>query len=127
MHPATRKQTDNHDKASRDSGISFVGTEDRTRQEFRDEADLNILLKRFGVGNNQRPLTFGEVDYTIDFQQALSAINDARDAWRKLPPAVRDRYPTWRDLLNATESGSLDLEPPPPPVKPAVSAEGKAP
>lgn len=78
-----------------------------TRQEFKDEADLNILLGRFGVTSNQeRPMQWGqEIDYNTDLQQALHAIAEARKVERTVPDELRAKYPTWRHVLTGVETG----------------------
>lgn len=113
MHRATRTQVDeDQDLYSLETGLDFAGTTDLARQEFKDEADLNILLKRFGVGGAmQRPLSWGQADYDLDLQRAIGAVEDAKRAHRAMPEELRKIYPTWRDMLNAIESGRLTSAP----------------
>lgn len=85
--------------------------EDRARQEFKKETDINEILRRFGVGDesNLRQGTFGEIDYNLDLQQALSSIDQAKSAYREMPNELQRRYPTWQRFLNAIERGELTL------------------
>lgn len=83
---------------------------DMTRQEYRDEADINVMLHRYGVNTPTRPPNYGEVDYTMDLQQAMIAVENAKIAHRQLPVELRQKYPTWREMLNATESGRLRMD-----------------
>lgn len=103
---AERTQDDNlQDQYSQLTGLDFTGTETLTRQEFKDEADLNILLSRYGVAQ-MRPVQYGkEVDYTVDLQTAISALEAANAATFDVPEELRDKYPTWRHVLNGAESG----------------------
>lgn len=124
MQKAIRRQYDGQQEHySELSGTTFTG-KGATRQEFKDEADINKLLARYGVGAGTRPTTFGtEVDYTIDLQQALNAITDAKHAFRNLPQNLRARYKTWQDLLNALNSGRLTMHNAEPPADPPTPEE----
>lgn len=85
-----------------------TGRDTPTRQEFKDEADLNILLARFGVtGDNQRQMTWGqEIDYNMDLQAALALIEEAKRVEGTIPPELRQKYPTWRHMVSGIESGA---------------------
>lgn len=111
MQKAQRTQVDELQEAySNEAAIDFTGTPDKARQEYKDEADINVLLGRFGVHAPQKQMVFGqEVDYNLDLQQALTAIADAKTAHRELPENLRERYPTWQSLLNALETGALTM------------------
>ena len=82
-----------------------TGTETTTRQEFAQEADINYILDRFGVNQQQRPVTYGEVDYTVDLQQTLHAAEQLKRAHLNVPDELRDKYPTWESVLAAAETG----------------------
>lgn len=112
MHtfPVPRKQGDGKQRAYSEAAAIDTGTEDLARQEFRDETDINTILKRFGVtGLPARVPVFGEQDFDMDLQNALHAIDEAQDAWERAHPKVKERYPTWQQLLNAAQAGRLDL------------------
>lgn len=108
---AERTQDDNlQDQYSQLTGLDFTGTESLTRQEFKDEADLNILLARYGVAQ-VRPMEYGkDVDYSLDLQSALNALDAASAAQFDVPPELRDKYPTWRHVLNGAESGEYQQD-----------------
>lgn len=86
--------------------------EDVARQEFRDEADINVLLKRYGVGNGPplRDPIYGEVDYDMDLQGAYTAVRTAREAFQRLPEAVRQVYPTWEQVLAGIGAGKVTVD-----------------
>lgn len=114
-----RTQTDDlQDKMSAESAITFDPRDDRTRQEFKEDADINVILKRFGADSfNARPAQYGIIDFDLDLQQAKHAINDTRLAWNRLPKHLKDRFPNWESLLEAVDAGAItskDLEPPKP-------------
>lgn len=113
MHHAIRTRHDERGQEySNRFAISFVDTTSVARQEFKDEADINIMLKRFGVNHQQRTLTFGEQDYTIDLQAALSAIDQSKRVYARMAPEVKEIYPTWQKFVSGLNSGALakDLE-----------------
>lgn len=112
MKKQLRKQDDAMGDAYSDlTGISFLDTKDLARQEFKDEADVNVLLRKFGVGVPQKPNpVFGDVDYTVDLQSALTAAREASFAWSKLPMTIRTKYRNWSGVLDAIERGALKVD-----------------
>lgn len=86
--------------------------EDVTRQEFRDEADINVLLKRYGVGSGPplRDPIYGEVDYDLDLMGAYTAVRQAREAFQRLPQDVREAYPSWDQLLAGIGAGAVIVD-----------------
>lgn len=113
MHPGIRNQKDNDQNLySAATGIEFFGPEGRsvTRQEHKDEADINSLLKRYGVGVPQRPPVWGEVDFDLDLQTAHKAITTAKEVHAGLPADLKAKYPNWQSLLNGLENGQLKID-----------------
>lgn len=113
--PMMRSQTDGMgDFWSDATGIDFTNTEVLTRQEYKDEADLNILLARFGVNTPMRQMEWGaEIDDRIDLQTAMAAIEEAKKI--QVPDELRTRFPNWQAVLNGAETGAyqaalVDLE-----------------
>lgn len=112
MVPAERTQVDGlEDEYSLLTGTD-TGTDTATRQEMKDESDINILLARFGVNTPIRGgLDYGaEIDYNMDLQQALGAIESARRANTAVPEELREKYPTWREVLNGAETGEYQKD-----------------
>lgn len=110
MHPPTRSQTDGlGDIASLDSGLDCSNLPDLARQEFKDEVDVNIMLRKFGIPI-AGPLQFGEIDYDLDLQQAHAAVNVARKVHNKMPQEIKDKYPTWGEFLTAVVRGDVALD-----------------
>lgn len=85
---------------------------DTARQEFKDEADINVLLRKFGVRVLERSTMpyFTEIDFTVDLQGALMAREEMLDVYRTLSPELKNLYPTWTDMLNAVEKGELIIK-----------------
>lgn len=67
-----------------------------TVQSGKDEADINVILKRFGVTGmlpqNVRPPTFADFDDVFDFQSAMNAIIEAEKSFMTMPADVRMRF-----------------------------------
>lgn len=90
-----RKPHEDHDQVSARTGL-VCNLPTRTQQQFRDETDINTILKRFGV-TGRLPLTakqplVGDFSDIGDFQTALQAVEDANDNFMQLPASVRARF-----------------------------------
>lgn len=112
---AIRSQADNKGDAISAATALEPGEDVHTRQEFKDETDINNIMKRFGQTGMiaTRQMEWGkEIDESIDLQQAIGAINQARAATFNVPPELKTKYPNWQTLLNAAESGeyAADLQ-----------------
>lgn len=110
MHPAIRFQHDYLDgleELSASSGVRCTADEDRARQEYAKDADINILLKRFGVNLPVRNPEYGEVDFDLDLQGAYRAVADAREGFSKLPAHLREKYGSWEALFSAIGNGEV--------------------
>lgn len=107
MNPSIRTQIDGlEDEYSLATALDTSADPMLTRQEYKDEADLNILLSRFGVPG-ARPMTWGqEIDWNTDLQQALGAMEQAKSVENTVPEELKSKYPTWRHVLNAVENGA---------------------
>lgn len=84
-----------------------------TRQEFADDADVNKLLKRYGIDTPVRAFQqaqFTEIDYNVDLQQALGAIQEAKRAHGAVPEELKEKYPTWKHVLDAVETGEYQKD-----------------
>jgi len=68
----------------------------RTQQSFRDECDINTILKRFNV-TGQLPVgsvqpQYGDFSGITDYQSALNAVMAAQDSFLALPAKLRARF-----------------------------------
>jgi hypothetical protein len=87
------------------------GGETLTRPEFAHDAQINNLLNKFGIDTPVR--TGGqpmEIDYTVDLQQAMSALHAAKHATLTIPPELRNKYPNWTAVLSGTETGTYQQD-----------------
>jgi len=86
-------------------GLVCPASEDRARQEFKEEADLEFQIRRFGAG---LPFEANSVDYTMDLTKAYDLVERAQAAWSELPRPVREQYANWREVEAAAVSGQLE-------------------
>jgi len=68
----------------------------RTQQHFKDECDINTIVRRFGL-TGQMPDSpviphYGDFSEVFDFQTAQNAIAKAREDFMTLPARLRDRF-----------------------------------
>lgn len=102
-----RTQTDGlGDEVSQATRLHFPGDEPGARQEFKQQTDVNYIMKRYG-GVPQGLSQFGEVDYTLNLQEALTRASEAKAAYDRLPQELRQRYPSWPAILDATMRGEI--------------------
>lgn len=114
-----------------------------TKQSFKDECDINNIIKAFSVTGQVQHInarasqgTYADLPGEIDFQQSLNTIKEAQNAFASLPSKVRDRFGNdpaqflafMSDPANQDEMIKLGLATdsrgakPPPPPPPAASA-----
>lgn len=107
--PAQRTQIDGkQDEYSLLTGIA-TGDAGLTRQEQKEEADVNWILSRFGPNFPRHPAVYGERNYDMDLQRAHVAIDEAHQAWDQLSPALKEKFPDWQTYLAAVETGRIKL------------------
>lgn len=106
---AFRHQADQRgDEISAATGTDYSNAKDMTRQEYAADADINNLATKFNLDELRKPINWGgEVDTTIDLQQSLTAITESKQAYNRLHPDIRDKYPTWQLFLEGMDSGKL--------------------
>lgn len=110
MQPPTKDQADlDVDNPTIDASDS-PENKDTARQEFKDEADINVMLSKFGITPTRGAPTYGEWDDTIDLQVALQSVSDARSAYKELPEELRAKFTSMEQLLEALENGSLVIK-----------------
>lgn len=69
----------------------------RTKQEFRDQADIHSILARYtrsGVldwAQRTQP-TYGSFDGGMDYATARMRVQEAQDEFMELPAAIRERF-----------------------------------
>jgi len=73
-----------------------TGSESRVQQHFRDEVDINTIVRRFGVSGSW-PVTaqtgvYGDFSGITDFETAVEKIEGVRERFSKLPAHLRERF-----------------------------------
>ncbi len=71
--------------------------ESKTVQSEAQDADINVIVKRFGLTGqlptNLRPPSYEDYgDVVFDFRSAMDAINNAEKTFMALPAEVRSRF-----------------------------------
>lgn len=83
------------DQASDESGLSCPEPT-RTQQHQAEEADINTIVKRFGITGTLpqglRVPTYEDFSEVVDFHTAQLAIRSAQESFYRLPAAVRARF-----------------------------------
>lgn len=121
-------------------GLNFANAIGRTRQEFKDECDINVLIARHQPGTPiqapwSKPPTpmFGDFAEAPDYLEAQLVLLKAREQFASLPAKVRARFANdpaellafVHDPKNTDEARDLGLlnpaAPQPPPATPAAT------
>lgn len=67
-----------------------------TQQHQKDEADINMIVKRFGLTgqlpSNIRMPSYGDFTDVIDYQSAMNAVKAAEESFMAMPAYVRNRF-----------------------------------
>lgn len=83
------------DKASDDSAQGNFG-ESMTIQSQAEDADINVMLKRFGVTGQMpqgvRTPEYGDFTTVTDFRSAVHAVMQAEDSFMAMPAETRERF-----------------------------------
>lgn len=96
MNPFVRSEH-NYDmnEASLESSIAEFDVS-RTIQSDKDDADINIIMDRFGktgtLPQGAKAPTYGDFENIFDFQTAMNAIRGAQEAFMEMPANVRTRF-----------------------------------
>lgn len=86
------------EEASNASAIGPGPEPGLTVQSMADDADINVIMKRFGllgqmpeVGTVKVP-QYGDYEHITDYQSALHAIRDAEENFMLMPAEVRSKF-----------------------------------
>jgi len=87
----------NYDRndAGDESGLSCKDPT-RTKQSFKEEADINTIVKRFKITGrlpeNVRMPVSADFDQIVDFQTAMNVIRQGQEAFAEMPANIRARF-----------------------------------
>lgn len=129
----------NYDSRAASDEVALVCPEDTlTVQSSKDDADINVLVRRFGLTGQlpqvQVPPSFQDFDAVFDYQSAQNLILAANRSFAAMPADVRSRFGNnpeafvrfCDDPANLDEMRKLGLAVPKAPVEP-VPAPGDTP
>lgn len=103
----------------------------RAIQSQRDEADINNIVRAFGVTgrlpSSVRLPQFGDFDSIDNYQDAVHAVREAESAFLQVPANIRSRFDNdphafaafCLDSKNLPELQKLGLAPAPAPAEPS--------
>lgn len=71
-----------------------VGTRSRTKQSFRSESDINVILAKYRATGvlehwNRRVPRYGDFSSVPEYREALDRVKAAQQAFDQLPARVR--------------------------------------
>jgi phage internal scaffolding protein len=82
---------------SKSQALTFLPENSLTRQEFKDECDINHIMARYqSTGElprlNQGTAQFLDVSASLQFQDSMNFIAEAQSMFNELPSRIRDRF-----------------------------------
>lgn len=84
------------DEASAKAAVSIAPEERMTQQQFKDECDINTIVRRFGltgvVPQNFAMPQSGDFTGVTDFHTAMNVVRASQEAFMTLPGEVRARF-----------------------------------
>lgn len=88
----------NYDReaASFDNGLLCDPEQGMTQQQFADEADINTIVRRFGLTgempDNVKVPQYGDFRGIENYQDAMNAVRAADEAFMELPAEIRYKF-----------------------------------
>lgn len=83
------------DQVSNETGLKCQD-KSLAKQEFREEADINVIVKRFGLTGQLPPVVrtpqYGDFTGITDYHTAVTAVREAEEGFMELPAQIRDRF-----------------------------------
>lgn len=83
------------DAVSLETGL-VCEDESLTLQSHAEDADINVIVKRFGITGNfpqgLRAPTYGDFTYLGDYRDALDALRSADATFMALPAELRNKF-----------------------------------
>lgn len=92
------RSTYNYDRdaASNESGISCSMEERMTKDSFKDECDINTIVRRFNLTGqlpeNVAVPSYADFEEIFDFHSAMNLVTQANEAFDSMPAEVRSRF-----------------------------------
>lgn len=98
MHKFKRQSYPEDNERARDLTRVRDFDPSKTQAQFKDDADLNVLVKRFGIDKNpvppalMDPEAYGAWDDEFNLRTALDRVRSAQAHFDALPSAIRNRF-----------------------------------
>lgn len=119
---------------SEDPGIAFDPEEGLTQQQFKEECDVNNIMRRYNATGvithvNTRVPEWGDFSSPVDFQTGLNTVIEAQAMFNELSAELRERFGNdplkllefVADEANREEAVKLGIvQPEPPPPEPQL-------
>lgn len=106
-----------YDYGEPDEGLSFEGSVDATHQSFKDECDINEIVRRNGIAQiyENTPIMdelYADITSIPDFHTAQNIVLAANESFSQLSPEVRSRFSGVSELLDflGDESNRAEAE-----------------
>lgn len=86
------------DREEGDLAITIIDDPSLTQQHFADDANLNTIMKRYGVTDGaippaaMDPRFFGDFTDAVDFREALDRVRAATEHFNALPADLRAQF-----------------------------------
>lgn len=140
--PFIRTEHNYDTNAASEESALVCKDESLTQQHFAEEADINVIAKRYGLTGQLpqgvRAPTYGDFSEITDYRTALHAIREADDAFMKLPAEHRARWANDPQQFiefasneanreELTKMGMIITPPAPPTPAPTPAPEPKTP
>lgn len=85
------------EKVSEETGLACPAEESKTQQHQKEDADINVIVKRFGLtgqlpqGNTRVP-QYGDFTGISDYRGALHAVMEAKASFMAMPADLRAKF-----------------------------------
>ena len=91
---ATKPVIKNHFSPS--EKVSQPGGDSLTKQEFKKDTDLNVIMRKFQVTGAMDHVNMHQGNYgqhsPVDYHQAMTIVANANSMFEDLPSSVRNRF-----------------------------------
>lgn len=97
VHAVILRSRFNYDRdaASLSSGLECLD-ESKAQQNFKDECDINTIVRRFGLTGqlpeNVRTPRYEDYSEVFDFQSAMNSVRAAGEGFMELPAHIRAKF-----------------------------------
>lgn len=86
-----------NDKPITDFGLACPPGSSMTKQAFKDECDINQILRKVQKTGMIEHLAegepfYGDVSDIVDYKEALNVVANANDLFMKMSPEIRERF-----------------------------------